>query len=150
MGGDLRESFVVAAFEGWYRFDSGLVLIGQYLYNGIGSNDPGDYPLVAVSAPLEEGLGYLLGRHYLLLGPSCQLHPLVQLEGLVIYNVDDGSSLLRPLLSVSLADNLQLDLFWVLSRGKEERPDPLTGLPEVRSEFGSTGDSGGLLLRWYF
>ena len=150
VGGDLRESFVVAAFEGWYRFDSGLVLIGQYLYNGIGSDDPGDYPLVAVSAPVVEGLGYLLGRHYLLLGPSYQLHPLIQLEGLVIYNADDGSSLLRPLLSVSLADNLQLDLFWALSRGKKERLDPLTGLPEVRSEFGSAGDSGGLLLRWYF
>lgn len=149
-GGDLREHFGVAALEGWYRFDMGLVLLGEYLYSGFGSDDPARYPEVAVSAPLREGLGFLLGRHYLLLGPSYQLHPLATLNGLLIYNLKDESLMLRPLLALSLADNLQLDLFWTFTAGRGPRLDPLSGRPVPRSEFGSLGDSGGLFLRWYY
>lgn len=149
-GGDPREQFAIAALEGWYRFDNGLVLITEYLYNGTGSNDPAQYPLVASSAPLQEGLSFLLARHYLLLGPSYELHPLVTLTALVIQNLQDHSRLLRPQLAVSLADNLQLDLFWTFASGQKLKPDPLSGYLLTQSEFGSVGDSGGFLLRWYF
>ncbi len=149
-GGDLRKDFAIGALETWYRFDSGLVLLAEYLYNGPGSNHPEQYPQAATSAPLAEGLSFLLGRHYLLLGPSYELHPLVTASGLVIHNLEDRSSLLRPQLAVSLSDNLQLDLFWAFAVGEKPEADPLFGLPLVRSEFGSAGDSGGFLLRWYF
>ena len=149
-GGDLREAFVIAALEGWYRFDNGLVLIAEYFYNGPGSNAPQKYPQVATSAPLQEGLSFLLSRHYLLFGPSYVLHPLVTLNGLLIHNLQDHSSLLRPQLAISLADNLQLDLFWVFARGRRSKVDPLSGFVLPRSEFGTISDSGGLLLRWYF
>ncbi len=148
--GDLRDAFAIAALEGWYRFDNGLVLLGQYLYNGPGSNNPKKYRLVASSAPLQEGLSFLLARHYLLLGPSYELHPLVTANGLLIQNLQDSSSLMRPQLAISLANNLQLDLFWAFAFGKKPQPDSVTDFPVVRSEFGSAGDSGGLLLRWYF
>ncbi len=148
--GDLYDDFRIAALEGWYRFDNGLVLIGEYLFNGIGTDDPDKYPQVAASAPIVEGLSYLLGRQYLLLGPSYQLHPLVTASGLMIYNIEDRSCLTRPQLAVSLADNLQLDLFWAVTVGKKLHTDPAFQLPVVRSEFGSVGDSGGLLVRWYF
>lgn len=149
-GGDLYDSFAIAALEGWYRFDSGVVLLAEYLYNGAGTNQPREYPQVAASAPLLEGLSFLLGRHYLLLAPSYEMHPLVTASGLLIYNLGDNSSLLRPQLAISLANNLQLDLFWAFASGNKLHNDPLTGLPTIRSEFGSTGDSVGLLLRWYF
>lgn len=148
--GDLYDDFGIAAVEGWYRFDNGLVLLGEYLFNGVGSDNPNEYPLVAVSAPITEGLSFLLARHYLLLGPSYQLHPLVTANGLLIYNIEDHSSLIRSQLVISLADNLQLDLFWVITTGQKAQLDSLTQLPVIRSEFGSAGDSGGLLLRWYF
>lgn len=148
--GDLYDDFRIAAVEGWYRFDNGLVLIGEYLFNGVGSDNPSKYPLVARSAPITEGFSFLLARHYLLLGPSYQFHPLVTANGLLIYNIEDHSSLIRPQLVVSLADNLQLDLFWVITTGRKEQLYPLPQLPVIRSEFGSAGDSGGLLLRWYF
>ncbi|HEY5673163.1 MAG TPA: hypothetical protein VIR78_05635 [Malonomonas sp.] len=149
-GGDLYADFAIAAVEGWYRFDNDLVLLVEYLYNGAGSNQPRDYPLVAASAPLQEGLSFLLGRHYLLLGPSYELHPLVTASGLLIHNLGDNSSLIRPQLAISLADNLQLDLFWAATLGDKPHSNMLTGQPIVRSEFGTLGDSGGLLLRWYF
>ncbi|MEA3545978.1 MAG: hypothetical protein U9R69_12280 [Thermodesulfobacteriota bacterium] len=148
--GDLYDDFGIAAVEGWYRFDNGLVLLGEYLFNGVGSDNPNEYPLVATSAPITEGLSFLLARHYLLLVPSYQFHPLVTANGLLIYNIEDHSSLIRPQLVISLADNLQLDLFWAITTGQKSHLDPLTQLTVIRSEFGSTGDSGGLLLRWYF
>ncbi len=68
--GDRKRHYSVAALEGWYRFDNGLVLLGEYLFNGLGTLDPGLYPAVAESAPLREGLGFYwggitswLGRH---------------------------------------------------------------------------------------
>lgn len=148
--GDLHDDFAIGALEFWYRFGNGLVLLAEYLYNGPGSGDPGQYPQVAQSAPVAEGLSFLLGRHYLLLGPAYELHPLVTANGLLIYNLQDGSSLLRPQIAVSLSDNLQLDLFWAFAVGKKTQLDPQTGLLKMHSEFGSAGDSGGLLLRWYF
>lgn len=147
---DIQEHFAVAALEGWYRFDNGLILISEYLFNGFGRDNPLDYPLVAASAPVREGLGFLLARHYLLLGPSYQFHPLVTFNGLLIYNMDDQSSLLRPQLIFSLSDNLQLDIFWTLMNGKKADFDPRVRLPRVRSEFGSLGDSGGVFLRCFF
>lgn len=149
-GGDLHDHFAVAAVEGWYRFDNGLVLIGEYLYSGFGSHDPEEYPLVAASAPINEGLGFLLGKHYLLAGPSYQFHPLVTFNGLLIHNIEDRSSLFRPQAVISLADNLQLDLFWTFATGRKTADDALRGIPVIRSEFGSTGDSGGLFIRYYF
>lgn len=150
VGGDPRDDFAIAALEGWYRFDNGLVLLAEYLYNGIGVNDPSQYQRVAVSAPLREGLSFLLGRHYLLLSPAYELHPLVTLSGLLIQNLQDASCLLRPQLAISLSNNLQLDLYWGFGLGKANSRDRTTGLPQTESEFGAVGDSGGLLLRFYF
>lgn len=148
--GDRYRHFAIAALEGWYRFDSGLTLLIEYLYNGPGSNDPADYPLVAAAAPAQEGLATLLGRHYLLAAPSLELHPLATLNGLLIWNLGDDSWLLRPSLLISLADNLALELFWTANQGAvpKHRPFPLP--PLIRSEFGSQGESGGIFLTWYF
>lgn len=147
---DLYNDFVVAALESWYRFANGLTLITQYLYNGPGSSDPADYSIVAASAPLREGLTALLGRNYLLAAPSYQLHPLATLDGLLIWNLDDSSLLLRPTLKLEPTDNLSLDLFWTWPVGNE--PELARSFPAAvpRSEFGLRGQSGGLFLRFYF
>jgi hypothetical protein len=147
-GGDPADSFTLAALEGWFRLDNGLVLLAEYLYNGPGSRDPGGYLQTAQAAPLNEGLTFLTGRHYLLLAPSYELHPLATLQGLVIWNLLDDSFLARPLLNLSLADNLALQLFWNFNVGEK----PLTDLPlpVPQSEFGSVGNSGGMFVSWYF
>ena len=93
---DLYDSFSIAAFEAWYRFESGISLIAQYLYNGPGADEASDYSKVITSAAFQEGLTYLLGRHYLLAAPSYEIHPLITIQGLLIYNFDDRSSLIRP------------------------------------------------------
>jgi hypothetical protein len=148
--GDRERSYTLAALEGWYRFDNGLSLVAEYLYNGPGASTPDDYPSVQLSAPLQEGLTDLLGRHYLILAPSYELHPLVTLQGLLLCNLSDDSQLLRPLLEISLADNLSLQLFYAWYSG--DAPDSSSPLlpPLPRSEFGSRGDGGGLFLQWFF
>jgi hypothetical protein len=149
-GGDLHDTYVLGAIESWYRFDNGISLIAQYLYNGPGADNPEDYPAVLNSAPLQEGLTYLLGRNYLIIAPAYELHPLATLQGLMIYNIDDQSALIRPNLVLSLADNLSLQLLYSWHIGQQPRV-PNTYLPAVpRSEFGSYGDSCGLFLSWYF
>ena len=149
-GGDLSDSYAIAALEAWYRFENGLSLVTQYLYNGPGSSNPDDYAQVLASAPLQEGLTYLLGRHYLFVAPSYELHPLATLQGLVLYNIDDQSALIRPTLELSLADNLSVQAFWTWNVGQHPRAVApfLPVVPE--SEFGSLGDSGGLFLRCFF
>jgi hypothetical protein len=150
IGGDLHDSFSVAAIEAWYRFANGISLVTQYLYNGPGVNDPEDYPQVLASAPVQEGLTYLLGRHYLFVAPSYELHPLATLEGLIIYNIDDESALMRPTLDLSLTDNLSLQAFWTWHSG--DHPEVVSSLlPAVpQSEFGLFGDGGGLFIKWFF
>jgi len=150
INGDLHNSFSIAAVEAWYRFANGLSLVTQYLYNGPGADDPADYPAALASAPLQEGLTYLLGRHYLIIAPAYEIHPLATLQGLIIYNIDDESALLRPTLDFSLADNLSLQLFWTWHSG--ESPEVVSSiLPALpRSEFGSFGDSGGAFIKWFF
>ncbi|PLX86490.1 MAG: hypothetical protein C0617_00830 [Desulfuromonas sp.] len=149
-GGDLHDTFTIAALETWYRFESDIVLLAEYLYNGAGAEEPGDYPRAAVSAPFREGLSFLLGRHYLLLAPSYEAHPLATLSGLLIWNLDDGSFMLRPLVDLSLSDNLVLQAFWNYNGGRDPRPLPSPLPPLPRSEFGSAGSSGGLLIKYFF
>jgi hypothetical protein len=147
-GGDRHGSFAIGAVEAWYRFNNGVVLLTEYLYNGVGTGEPEDYPKVLVAAPFREGLSFLAGRHYLLAGPSYEVHPLLKVNGLLIWNLEDDSFLLRPLLDFSLSDNLVLQAFWSFSEGR--KPRQIFGLAGPRSEFGSAGDSGGLLLKYFF
>ncbi|ORJ62976.1 hypothetical protein [Geothermobacter hydrogeniphilus] len=149
-GGDPDDQFSIGALELWYRFANDLVLVAEYLYNGPGTGDPRDYPGRMLTAPVEENLTYLLGRHYLLLAPSYELHPLLNLQGLLIWNLGDDSFLLRPLIDISLADNLSLQLFWSFFVGDKPRRQPISPLPEIRSEFGSAGGAGGLFLAYHF
>jgi hypothetical protein len=148
-GGDLHDEFAVGALELWYRFDNGLTLISEYLYNGAGAADPNGYLAALGAAAYQEGLAPLLGQEYLLLGPSWEVHPLVTLSALLILNLADHSRLLRPQIQFSLNDNLNLEVFYSFNTGaKPMSLTPAISLPQ--SEFGSAGDSGGLLLRWYF
>lgn len=148
-GGDLYADFPVGALELWYRFENDLILLVEFLHNGAGSDDPARYPETAASPPYREGLVSLLGQNYLMLAPSYELHPLLSLSLLGIWNLDDASYLIRPRISISLGDNLALEISHTLNRG-EEPQSPVPGVVIPRSEFGLFGDSAALYLRWYF
>jgi hypothetical protein len=150
-GGDPRENFLQGALELDYRFVAGPMAALQYLHNGFGAKEPKDYPAVFLSAPIQEGLGHVLGRDYLLASISHDPHPLVTLGALGIWNLQDDSFLVRPLVRLSLGDNLSLDLFWSFNQGAPSKIKT-SKIPTVipRSEFGSSGAGGGILLRHFF
>ena len=150
IGGDLHDSYTLAAIESWYRFDNGISLITQYLYNGPGVGAPKDYPEVLGSAPLQEGLTYLLGRHYLIAAPVYEFHPLARVQGMILYNLEDNSALIRPTLDLNLADNLSLQIFWSWHTGQKPKVTSSLLPVEPRSEFGMRGDNGGVFLKWFF
>lgn len=149
-GGDLHATYTLSALEGWYRFDSGITLVMQYLFNGPGTNKPEAYTQVLASAPVREGLTNLLGRHYLIAAPSYEIHPLVSIHGLLIHNLQDDSTLFRPSLDISVSDDVSLQLFWTECHGEGLSAGQNLSAPSPRSEFGLRGDSGGLFFKWYF
>ena len=149
--GDLYGSFLIAGIEAWYRFDNGLELLAEYLYNGAGAGSPDGYAAAFSSAAMQEGLMSLAGQQYLLLRPSYEIHPLVTLEGLVIWNLQDQSALIRPECDISVSDNLELKLFWCVNTGASLHTTANPLIPSMpRSEFGSLNDYGGFSLKYYF
>ena len=150
-GRDLHSEFVIAGAESWYRFENGLSVRAQYLYNGAGTDSSGEYIAAAGAASAEEGLNSLLGQHYLLLEPSFELHPLVTLEGLAIWNMGDDSLFVRPMLDISVTDNVSMQVFWAVPLGEEPCSAAVPGMPSLSgSEFGTVNDYGGFNLTDYF
>jgi hypothetical protein len=85
-----------------------------------------------------------------LAAPSYELHPLVTLNGLLIWNLEDDSWLLRPTLAINLADNLSLELFWTHPEGQSPSQRGIPLPPAFHSEFGNLGESAGFFLKWFF
>jgi len=148
-GGDLYDDFAIAAAELWYRFDNNLIVLAEYLYNGAGAETPEGYLQAAGSATVAEGLNTLLGQYYFLLAPSLELHPLLTVSLLGIWNLEDDSYMVRPQLAISLGDNLSLDISHTINHG-DELTSLRPGMRTPQSEFGMYGDSAALYLRWYF
>ena len=148
--GDLYDSFPIAGVEVWYRFDNGLELLAEYLYNGAGAGSPADYVDALSSASMQEGMTSLAGQQYLLVRPSYKIHPLVTLQVLSIWNLKDQSALIRPELDISLSDNTQLQVFVGANTGPGPHDSAAPMVPEARSEFGSINNYGGFSLKYYF
>jgi len=149
-GGDLHENFVIGALELWYRFDSGPILLLEYLYNGAGSSAAWDYLNAATSASFNEGLSPFLGRNYLLLSPSWEIHPLLTIATFGMWNLNDNSWQLRPQLQISLSDNFSLDLAHSFNVGAGLATGARPWIKIPQSEFGLYADTTSLFLRWYF
>lgn len=148
--GDLYDSFPIAGVEAWYRFDNGLELLAEYLYNGAGAGSPDGYADASASASMQEGMTSLAGQQYILARPSYELHPLVTLQVLGIWNLKDQSALIRPELDISLSDNIQLQAFVGINTGPGLHDGAASLVPEPRSEFGSINNYGGFSLKYYF
>lgn len=146
-GGDIHSSFLIGGIEAWYRFENGINFIAEYLYNGAGESDPSKYLEVQDSAANREGLNSFYGQHYLLFGPSYAITPLVELKLLSFWNLTDSSVFIRPLLDISITDNIDMQLFWATATGAGPSSDT-SHIP--RSEFGSIGDYGGIYMKYYF
>jgi hypothetical protein len=149
-----RDYFRVSAGAD-YTFTSELSGFAEYHFSSAGAARPADYLSLPGTVPFRDGAVYLLGRHYLSLGSTWQITPLLPFTGLVIANLGDGSVVLAPSLDYSLSENADLGAGAYLGIGR--RPEIVGAAPAppfqpnlLRSEFGSYPDLVYLSFRVYF
>jgi len=143
-GDDPHDEFTIAAVECDARLFDDVYLTVDYLFNGCGSDDPEDATAILASAFYQEQRAYLSGRHYLISVLSAEVHPLVTAELFSLLNLGDHSVMIRPGLSVSLSDNLSLDVHYAWLEGHQG------SVSQPASEFGNQGDLASVFLSYYF
>jgi hypothetical protein len=123
-----------------YNFTSKLYGFFEYHYNSAGKKKPGEYADAFFSTAFSEGATYLMGQHYLNLGITTQLTPLLPFTGIVIVNLSDGSLTLSPVLEYNIAENIYLAAGAYVGMGKNPEIIPAS-FPEriirFHSEFGA-------------
>jgi len=135
-----------------YNFSSNLYGFFEYHFNSPGKRDLRAYNDVSVA--YVDGSTYLRGRHYLNLGLTTQITPLMPLNGMVIWNLSDGSFTLSPTLEYNIAQNIYLGLGAYIGIGKSPEfvKQTIPGSPnfQYRSEFGAYPDMVYTSFRYYF
>jgi hypothetical protein len=125
-----------------------LRLVAEVQHDGFGAARAEDLLGTAMSDAAARGELSVLGRDALLLNGSWQVHPLASLSLLTLSSLRDGSTLLSPGLTWSLADEVSLRLggYAGIGPGAGSAGD----LPLLRSEHGATPLIGFAALSVFF
>ncbi|MBF0500519.1 MAG: hypothetical protein HQM09_10325 [Candidatus Riflebacteria bacterium] len=115
-----------------------------YLSQDFGTSKASLLPAVATDAPYAEGWTFLSGSRYAVITTKKEFTPLIRgdINGLV--NLNDGSKLWQPVVTVSLGNNSDIAFFGWISNGQNLSMHGVT-----RSEFGVFPSGGGFILRWF-
>ncbi len=152
-GGGRHNGYLGLAVGLDYNFDFGLYAFVEYYFNSTGGLDPDDYPDISTGDAYRDGAVYLLGKHYVNLGFTYRLHPLVPVSALVMWNVADFSFMLNLSAEYNLAENVYLTAGIFLGLGTVPEKIMLgPGVYEVKpaSEFGTYPDIFYTSVRFYF
>ena len=107
MGRDASDYFRVSTGMD-YSFGGETYGFIEYHFNGAGVRDPEDY-LVNLDRPAyRDAAVYLMGTHYLALGTTHQLTPLVALSGQFLANVTDPSFFFSPTIEYNIEQDFYL------------------------------------------
>ena len=121
-------------------------MVFEYQRDGLGAVSADDYLNIFRSREFRRGEFQVLGRDETVLQASYQIHPLVNVAGLVLWNFNDGSVLLAPSVSYSASNETSIAGGVYVGMGDSvitaERPVP--------SEYGLSGVTGYLSLSWFF
>ena len=118
-----------------YSFSNGLYGFLEYHFNGPGAGRPEAYLRNTAQTAYRTGRVYLLARHYAMIGGQYQISPLWAARWQFIMNLNDGSLMIAPQISLSLAQNA--DLSGGLFRGVGDTVSGGGRLLSVGSEFGA-------------
>lgn len=137
-----------------YILRGGTYLFAEYHFNQAGANDPDDYLRRSKETAYSEGAVYLLGKHYLAPGVSCQITPLIILTGEALVNLIDPSSFVISQIEYNIAENIYLSGGAYLGFGKGGGMEIKEYFPYprllLRSEFGAYPDMYFASFRIYF
>jgi hypothetical protein len=114
-----------------YNFRGKVYGFFEYHFSSAGEAKAANYYNVFETTAFREGSSYLLGKHYLNLGTTFQITPLIPFTGLVIANLNDGSFTVAPSLEYNIAENIYLAAGAYLSIGKKPY------VSKLNSEFGA-------------
>ncbi|MBN1895562.1 hypothetical protein JW906_13775 [bacterium] len=125
----------------------------EYHFNGAGGVQPEHYLDIFNNPAISRGCIYLMGRHYLIPGATCQLTPLTVASGQILINLGDRSLFAAPQVEYNISENIYLSagVYWSLGGRPEYRSE--SGLPPVmtlQSEFGVYPDMFYSSFRIYF
>ena len=123
-----------------------LFLVVEYQRDGLGAAGPEEYLGLLQSETFRRGEHQVLGRDEAVFQTSYQLHPLWNLAGLWIWNLNDRSALISPSFTYSASDETSIAGGMFFSLGDSE-VTPTRPLP---SEFGLAGTTAYISLNWFF
>lgn len=125
----------------------------EYHFSSAGKTRPESYSELLGSAASKDGSVYLFGKHYVSVGATYQISPLVPFMGLAIFNLSDRSLMLSPILEYNIAENIYLGggAYIGLGKNPESLPTLLPGkVVLMHSEFGAYPDMVFTSFRLYF
>jgi hypothetical protein len=129
-----------------HRFESSLTIETEYFHNGAGDSDNLDASLLRFAAggllDMSENLGGVVFSYEVL--------PIVTGYLGTIVSFDDGSVQIQPRVVWSAGDELEVQLGAIVHAGQRPGLDPMSGLPSIRSEFGTFPDVYYVQPQFYF
>jgi hypothetical protein len=136
-----------------YNFSGKTYGFFEYHFNSAGKVKARDYQRFFYSTAFLEGSAYLMAKHYLNLGITYQVTPLLPFTGLVILNLNDGSVTAAPSLEYNIAENIYISAGAYLGFGKRpgiRRTEPPGNPAYFNSEFGAYPNMFYTSFRIYF
>jgi len=133
-----------------------LYVVLEYQHDGYGVAGPEGYLDLLASDPFARGELQVIGRNEAAAQASLQATPLVTVDVLTTWNIDDGSLLLTPAVSWSVSSDVTLrgGLFFGLGEGSRELPVPIGGgdltISAPASEYGPVPSTLYLSLTGFF
>jgi len=161
---DEEDPFVRAAVGADWMPTTKTTVSGELYLQTLGAASPDDYLLTATSDRYQRGELWAMGRYYLGLSCSQELHPLVHGSIAVIANLADPSALVLPSVSWSVADNAavaagaffgvgerpgDITMEELLAEGALTEEAMLAAIP-VNSEFGLVPHTAYVQVKTYF
>jgi hypothetical protein len=122
-----------------------LYAIIEYQHDGLGVPSADSLAALTLSAPYQRGELQVLGRDEIMAQASYDVHPLVQVAALALWNVRDKSALVTPSLVWNAAREITITGGAFMGVGANRTAAGLPG-----SEYGPVPFTGYLSGTWYF
>ena len=131
-----------------YSFRGVIYGFIEYHFSGAGAGQPEDYLANLTQPANTDGAVYLMGRHYIVPGLTCQITPLISLSSVILSNVSDPSVFPSVQIEYNLAQDVYVSTGAFIGNGK--RPVTEGKETKFRSEFGGYSNVYFLSFRIYF
>ena len=127
-----------------YGRDMGLVV--EYQRDGLGAAAPEDFLRIFQSPEFLRAEYQVYGRDEAAVQASYQIHPLLSVAGLWLWNLNDRSAIVAPSFSYSASDETSIAGGVFFGTGA----DTVTSSQLPRSEYGLLSAVGYVSLTWFF